>query len=180
MSFERDESYENEDILEWCLDPSSRTPEAESALEADPELRLTLQEFESSVSGLRESLRREESRSTSVGEKGLVADILRATTREDLSRRGDLRLVRDYIGRSLRSSWVMRVVAASLVIHLSALPILGFILLTQEPKPHFNLWLEPPVELPFEETSPEPAREVDESGFVDPEELDALLRDEQR
>ena len=183
MSSERNEPYEpyeDRDVLQWYLDPSSRTPETERALEESSELRESLGEFEASVSGLRSALLQEESERIAPGESVLVDEILRATTREDLSVRGDLALVRDFLGRRLSGSWVLKLVAASLVVHLSALPILGFMLLTEPAGPQLYLSLEKPIELPFEEDEQEPEREVDGTDFVDPEEWDELLQGKDR
>ncbi len=177
MSFDQEGRYESEDILQWCLDPSSRTPETERALESDPLLRESFEGFESSVAGLRSALSREEA---ATNDAGLVDQILRATTREDLTWRGDLRLVGEYLGRHVKSSWVVKLVAASLVAHLTALPILGFMLLTKSPESGFNLRLEEPIDLPFEEVQPEPDRELDEDALVSPEELEVLLEDQRR
>ena len=177
MSFDQDKQYDSEDTLQWCLDPSSRTPEAERALESDPELRESFEGFENSVASLRSALSRE---AAETNDEGLVDQILRATTREDLTWRGDLRLVGEYLGRRVKSSWVVKLVAASLVAHLTALPILGFMLLTKTPENGFNVRLQEPLELPFEEVQPEPDRELDEDALVSPEELELLLEDQRR
>jgi hypothetical protein len=52
--------------------------------------------------------------------------ILSQTTGEDLSWRGDLRLVGRYLRTGLVSSPVLRVAAASLLFHLVALPVLAY------------------------------------------------------
>lgn len=69
----------------------------------------------------------------------LVQRILSATTREDASPRGDLRLVWRFAVARLRASAVLRVAAAILVAHLIALPVLAWIVL-REPAPsgHFS------------------------------------------
>ena len=53
--------------------------------------------------------------------------ILSQTTGEDLSWRGDLRLVGRYLRAGLRFSPVLRVAAASLLFHLAALPVLAYL-----------------------------------------------------
>jgi hypothetical protein len=52
--------------------------------------------------------------------------ILSQTTGEDLSWRGDLRLVGRYLGTGLGASPILRVAAASLLFHLVALPVLAY------------------------------------------------------
>lgn len=60
-----------------------------------------------------------------VRERRLVERILAATTREDLTWRGELRLVRRFLGDRFAHSTALRWVAASLVAHLLALPFFG-------------------------------------------------------
>ncbi len=52
--------------------------------------------------------------------------ILSQTTGEDLSWRGDLRLVGRYLRTGLGASPILRVAAASLLFHLVALPVLAY------------------------------------------------------
>ncbi|HVS12194.1 MAG TPA: hypothetical protein VMS76_20195 [Planctomycetota bacterium] len=76
-------------------------------------------------------------------EERLVRRVLARTTREDLSWRGDLRVWGDWLGRALRSSLVLRVAAASLLLHLAALPVLAWLALRGErAEPHFNTAIE--------------------------------------
>ena len=56
----------------------------------------------------------------------LSRHILSQTTGEDLSWRGDLRLVGRYLRTGLRASPILRVAAASLLFHLVALPVLAY------------------------------------------------------
>ena len=150
----------DEDLVQWALDPASRTPEVQRALESDAELAASLAEWESTLQGLRGAFERETRASETSG--ALAESILNRTTREDLSWRGDLHLITGFVRRRLTSGSVWtKLVAASLIVHLTALPILGFMLLTETPERHFNLFLEKPVDPPFEENLPEPTREVD-------------------
>ena len=89
----------------------------------------------------------------------LEDSILAQTTRADLRRRGDLRLVRDYIMEGVRSSTLIRVAAASLLVHLVTLPLLAYYVFTAS---------SPAVELGYEDwedaypVSPYPERVEDE------------------
>jgi len=76
-------------------------------------------------------------------EERLVRRVLARTTREDLTWRGDLRVYGDWLARALRSSLVLRVAAASLLLHLAALPVLAWLALRSErAEPHFNTAIE--------------------------------------
>lgn len=169
MNPDSNRHYSDEDLLEWALDPSSMTPEAEAALQADTELRRSLESWEATVSELRVGFASEEQ--AEHASERLADSILAQTTREDLSWRGDLRLVSSFVRRGLSRSVWTKLVAASLIIHISALPILGYMLLVETPERHFNIFLEKPVDPPFEENLPEPDREVDS---LDPELGDRL------
>ena len=61
-----------------------------------------------------------------IREGALVGRVLSQTTREDLSWRGDLRLVAGFIRERLAASPILKVVAASLLVHLIALPVVGW------------------------------------------------------
>jgi len=85
-------------------------------------------------------------------EARFVASVLGRTTREDLSWRGDLRLALDFLRARLRASPALRVVAASLALHLVAAPALAWWML-REPRAEraFTLHIELPSELPLAE-----------------------------
>jgi hypothetical protein len=89
----------------------------------------------------------------------LAERILADTTREDFSWRGDLRLVVGYVGERLRASAALRVIAASLLLHLLGLPLLAWVgwLRPEEGGP--RILVEPPRRSPFA-TYEEPARVV--------------------
>ena len=96
--------------------------------------------------------------------------VLAVTTREDLGWRGDLRLVGGFLRERLSQSSLLRLAAASLLVHLIAVPaVLAYVLLRQEP-PEVRLGFEPaPGPDPFEEAQPEvpeqlPTEALDEHG----------------
>lgn len=86
-----------------------------------------------------------------VREGALVGRILAATTREDLSWRGELRLVGAFVVERLRDSMLLRVVAASLVLHLAALPVVAIWMADGPPKAPLQI----SVELPEPGTHPD-------------------------
>ncbi|MBK8178894.1 MAG: hypothetical protein IPK67_08405 [Planctomycetes bacterium] len=95
-----------------------------------------------------------------------VRGALASTLGEDLSWRGDWRVVSRFLGERLRTSRVLRLVAASLLLHLLALPVIGFVLLRRAQENHgVSLW----VETPSRELAPaaapvaEPRRELERS-----------------
>ncbi len=92
----------------------------------------------------------------------LVGRILEQTTREDLSWRGDLRLVGGFVRQRLRESLLLRVVAASLVAHVVAIPAAAWVIFRdrEEPKPHLHVSFEPAEESPFADVEPEPLPDV--------------------
>jgi hypothetical protein len=93
-----------------------------------------------------------------------AARVLAHTTREDLGLLEDARLILAFVGARLRSSRALRVAAASLLLHLLALPVLAFLVLREpEPRWPFNLATEEPPELHFEPAlEPEPELVVPE------------------
>lgn len=60
-------------------------------------------------------------------ERALVERVLARTTREDLSRREDARLLLGFVTARLRSSLALRLLAASLLLHLLALPVVAWV-----------------------------------------------------
>ena len=72
----------------------------------------------------------------------VIDAVLAQTIGEDLGWRGDLRLVGGFVSRRLRSSALLRVAAASLLVHLIALPVLAvYRVWKAEPAKH-ELWVE--------------------------------------
>jgi len=108
---------------------------------------------------------------TRVRERALVERTLAATTREDLGVRGDWRLVREFAGARWRSSPAVRVAAASLLLHLAALPVLGYYALRRSAPPQPTIGFELPAEQAFDEPL-EPAPlpvPADDARFLDPD-----------
>ena len=96
-------------------------------------------------------------------EARFVNAVLARTTREDLSWRGDLRLWGDFLRARLRASPALRLVAASLALHLVAGPALAWWMLHERPEERaFTLHIELPSELPFVDEVPEPEEPDDE------------------
>ncbi len=73
------------------------------------------------------------------GQLGRASDlsqrILSQTTGEDLSWRGDIRLVGRYLRSGLGASPILRLAAASLLFHLVALPVLAYWILAGQADP---------------------------------------------
>lgn len=94
----------------------------------------------------------------------LAQTILQRTTREDLSWRGDSREVLRYLRGRLSASPALRLLAASLLLHLLAMPVLAVALVWQlrEAPRGLVLSIEPPVAetLPIHEVPIEPRRDV--------------------
>lgn len=107
-------------------------------------------------------------------EKALVTRILNRTTREDLSWRGDLSLMRGFLGDRARESALVRLVAASLLFHLLVgPPVLAWVLLRSpdsQPEIFFHLESREESDLAPEEQE-DPAVAADPE--VDPEVLAA-------
>jgi len=96
-------------------------------------------------------------------EARFVDAVLARTTREDLSWRGDLRLLRAFLGERLRASPALRLVAASLALHLVAAPALAWWMLHERPAERaFTLHVELPSELPFVDELPPLEQPTDE------------------
>jgi hypothetical protein len=94
----------------------------------------------------------------------LAERVLEQTTREDLSWRGDWRMVARFVSGGMRSSLTLRLVAASLILHLLALPVLAVVLVLQlrESRPVWQINYEPALveELPLKPSPREPQREL--------------------
>lgn len=101
----------------------------------------------------------------------LVKRVLSQTSREDLGRRADLRLVGSYLRERLAQSALLRFAAASLVVHILAVPVvLAWVLLSERGEDVY-LRFEPPADArPFEEALPlnlEPLQPSPASGLED-------------
>ena len=134
---------------------------------AEPELRALATDTDAVLSTARRSVRDAEARELPpLRESRLIGRILAATTREDLSWRGDWTLLRRFLTERLTSSPALRWVAASLVVHLLALPFFGIGLLEERTVP--VLRFEPAPDVPIdlaEATEPtDPAPRTDSNG----------------
>jgi len=175
MSREREHEarrWSAEDLLEWVLDEELRERFPREELEGDPEVAERLSELESFLSSCRDSLAEAAVAELDPGaNEALVESILATTTREDLSWRGDLRLVGGFLRQRLRSSRLLRVVAASLLLHIVALPAIAYYAIFVAPERTTVLRFDPgPGELPYAPEELEPEREVQEPVL---DELDA-------
>lgn len=176
-----------ERLLELLLAEPAGLGDAErrelDELRADPTLAGTVAETEAAVTDARAAARRAAAADlTSLREGRLVGRILALTTREDLSWRGELRLLRRFVVERLAQSPALRWVAASLVLHLCALPFFGTELV-ELLDPRVRLRFEPPVELPAEpqdelavEDTPPLPDPAGEAGGPDPAAIDNALR----
>ncbi len=89
--------------------------------------------------------------------RSLAQSILNSTVREDLSVRADWRLVAGFVRQRMASSGLLRVVAASLLLHLCALPVMAYyVWVLPEPEPSLQIHLMPDdQELPYGVIEPE-------------------------
>lgn len=111
-----------------------------------------------------------------VGELGeLTERALSMTTREDLSWRGDLRVLTGFVREGVRSSVMLRLAAASLLLHIAALPVVALFILTEDPVvPEFRVELGRQAS-PFVDSS-EVGVEVDDGlEIAQPQEMETLL-----
>ncbi len=109
-------------------------------------------------------------------ETALVERILQATTREDLSWRGELRLVGGFLRERLESSFWWRVLAASVALHLAAVPAVGWWLARSKQEDRFRISYQSAPEVPAVEPEREPVRVLEdpqptaaEAGLFDPD-----------
>jgi hypothetical protein len=104
--------------------------------------------------------------------RALSERILNRTVREDLSVRADWRLVGNFVRQRLASSGLLRVVAASLLLHFCALPVMAYyVWVMPEPEPSIQVHVgEDAEELPFHILEPE----QDQALSVNEEVLPAL------
>jgi len=128
----RDERQEL--LLELLLEASPDGAELAS-LRKDPELAAQFRETERVLRVSRRLAERDRNELPPLREGRLVGRILARTTREDLSWRGDWELWRRFLAERLTSSNALRWVAASLFVHLLALPFFGTELLRSRKEP---------------------------------------------
>ncbi len=154
---ERAEAELLERVLEE-LRSDSRATRTPAAGDGSPAAR----EWADFVTYLRASLAGEaEGAARGRRERALVERVLSRTTREDLSRWGDARLLVGFVAARLRGSVALRLLAASLLLHLLALPVVAWVVWVRPadaPRIGFELPAEPPsfAEIP-REVPPEPS-----------------------
>ena len=145
-----------EDRIEELLSSTSLPPDAS---DADRELHVFLH-----------ACREAEQADRNVNTAQLIERTLNSSTRQDLSWRGDVMDTARFFRDRLRASAVLRLAAASLLLHVAALPVVALYVLTEEPEvPRFS------VEVgarpaPFEEADerePEAELEIEEPRLVD-------------
>jgi hypothetical protein len=145
------------ELLAWLLDERTRGRRSRDELLRAPGVEARLAGLETFLERCRDELLQELPASPERLE-ALEREILVRTTREDVSWRGDLRLVRGFLRQRLSASIVLRVVAASLLVHLAALPVLAYFTWVA-PWPETRLVVELPKfprELPYLEAEREP------------------------
>jgi hypothetical protein len=132
--------FDDERLLEWLLNPATRDERTRAVLDADDAARQRLERLSQFVDHCRDTAEDlpegTSSAQTSADEDltPLTARVLDCTTREDLTWRGDLSLYGRYLHRRLAESAWLRLAAASLLLHLLALPAVAVYLLVVEPK----------------------------------------------
>ena len=166
----RDEELRDEELLAWILNARRRERRSREELVGDAGARERLEGLESFVEACRSELRAE---APAAPERlaALEREVLAQTTREDISWRGDMRLLRGFLRQRLNSSVLLRVVAASLLVHIAALPVLAYYTWVA-PAQSTRILVDFSQELPYRESEREP-----ESLPVAPEtdaDLDAL------
>ncbi len=152
--------FDEPTLLEAVLDGSAEALRAE--LRACAECSRRAAELESFASHLRGTLLdAPQTEFTSRTEQRFAERVLARTTREDLSRKGDLVLMAQFAVERLRASPALRVAAAVIVVHLCALPVLAWIVLRAPARQGvFSTSIEtPPPAFPAE-TEREPEREI--------------------
>ena len=128
-----------------------------------------LAELKAFVSACREA--------ASVGavDSALAEQMLSVAQSEDLSWRGDLRLLGGFVRDGMRSSALLRLAAASLLLHIAAVPVLAFFVFTEEPPlPEFRVDLGE-RELPYALPDSSHSDDVSEVEVVQQEALNTLL-----
>ena len=136
----------------YALDPGALDARSRADIEADPEDLERAADVRSFVERCRRMLASE----AVDGELGLLERILARTTREDLSWRGDLRLLGRFVRARLAASRLLRVAAAVLAVHVAGLSVLAYQVLVRAHEPHLNVDFELPARPPFVEVEEEP------------------------
>jgi hypothetical protein len=162
-----DSRRSDEDLLAWILNqpkdsadgvemPSSQSTESSEELAARmADMQGFLGRCRSEVFAERDT----EERNTSF----LARRILKQTVQEDVSVQADLGLVRGFVRNRLAASGLLRIVAASLLLHMGALPVMAYyVWVRPKPQPVVTFYPLPQVpDLPFQEVEPEAFPELD-------------------
>lgn len=165
------------DREELALDALFGTPDqrrrARALLERTPAGKQTLFTIEHGLARAADELR-DATGTTPRQTARLVAGVLARTTRQDLSWRGDLHLAWEFLRARLRASPALRLVAACLVLHLVAGPVVAYWIFHRSPEPSRGLTLrvERALDSPF--ASEPPGAVLADSEFV----TSARLREE--
>lgn len=156
MKPDADDRSRAEVALDALLARGPESAAARARLAADPEGQRELAALEQGLVRAGDELRargpgaRQEAR--------FVSRVLALTTRQDLSWRGDLRLALDFLRARLRASPALRLVAASLALHLVAGPVVAYWILHEKaPAKGITVHVELPAEDPFGPEVPEEA-----------------------
>ncbi len=151
---------DGERIVELAVDRTAEPSERENEqLMQETDLQGQLSELRGFVARQREVVAKD---SDSAKFTDLSNRILSATTRRRPSLVGDLRLVRDLVLLRCRQSVWVRLAAASLILHLAALPVVAWFVLREPAEPH-RIFFAPPVVV---EESPRLDEKID---AVDPD-----------
>ena len=103
------------------------------------------------------------------GDSALVTRILARTTREDLGWRGDLGLLAGFLRQRFSASRALRLLAASLAVHLLVLPLCAWLALrSQAPEPTLLVHVEP-REQALPDVPEEPVRALELPLLAEPE-----------
>ncbi|MDA1264620.1 MAG: hypothetical protein O2816_06035 [Planctomycetota bacterium] len=127
--------YDDEHLLEWVLNPEGQDENTRQELTRDPGAARRAEELGAFLVHCRDLGRDLGQESAEAAPASALAQrVLARTTREDLSWRGDLALVGTHLRRRVADSGWMKLAAASLILHLMALPALAIYVLVAEPK----------------------------------------------
>jgi len=140
-----DRRLDDETLVQWLVDAELRAdlPREELASADDA----AASEWGDFLDQCRNELSTDGAEHVASAER-VVDAVLACTVREDLGWRGDLRLLRGFIGTRMRSSMLLRVAAASLLLHLIALPALAAYRFWKAEPPSHVIWFAPPVDAP--------------------------------
>lgn len=180
MHREPGRGWDDEQLLEWILNPESAAPRAHAAGPTDPTACARMEDLTGFLSQCRRVLvdepvqqggqSQEGGQSQQGGQSGaserdaaLTARVFACTTREDLSWRGDLTLVGGYVRERLSRSVVLRFAAASLLLHMAALPVLAYYVFLAPTTPELHIDV-----IPHAEQYPAPPFPEDEAFPVQP------------